>query len=405
MKKIYIVDEYISSTKNGIGRYMQELSSALEVLNIDTSIIELNSESKNFEIKNEKVFNRFCIPQSSNYYNQNSFVLCCLLRLHILDSVENIFIVNHSPCKRLIEALHKYFPLSKIVFVIHDLSWTSPLLGNKALFKEIMENREKEDIKDKYGAVLDSIDIVKDFLNLCDSVICLSPSTEKLLTSYYDISQEKVVLLPNFLSDKKALVSEIDKKTIKEKYNVEINKIILSVGRLTTPKGSLPLINSLKKVLEKHPDALLVFAGTMPQSDEISKAYQQVCNRVIFLGHIPFEKLLEWYQIADIGVVPSYTEQCSYTGIEMLMSALPIVASDGFGVSDMFQNEINAVVAKIENYEDSSLYEGNLANAIIQILDSTSLQERLKKTSKNTYEEKYSLEKGLKRLDHFIHSM
>lgn len=43
------------------------------------------------------------------------------------------------------------------------------------------------------------------------------------------------------------------------------------------------------------------------------------------------------------------------------MSAHPIVASDGFGVSDMFQDNINAVTAKIENYEDSSNYEENLA--------------------------------------------
>lgn len=398
MKKVYIIDEYISSTKNGIGRYIQELSNALVMLNIDTNIIELNSESKSFELKNEESLKRFCIPNSSNYFVSNSFVIGCLLKMHIMDNVENIFIVNHSPCKPLIKALRKNFPLSKIILVIHHLSWNHPLLGDEKLFREIISNRNNTYIERYYNHIIKQTDQDKEFFSLCDKVICLSASTERLLMEYYDIPKKQIVLLPNFLLDKNTLISEEERKAIKKKYNVEDNKIILCVGRLTIPKGVPSLIKSFNKVLEKHPDALLVFAGKILQIDEIIKAYQQVCNRVIFLGHIPYEELLEWYQITDVGVVSSYTEQCSYTGIEMQMSALPIVASDGFGVSDMFQDEVNAIVAKIENYKEPSKYEKNLGNAIIKILDSNILQESLRQASRNIYEKKYSLDKGMERL-------
>lgn len=404
MKKVYIIDEYISSTKNGIGRYVGELTTALVTLKIDTNIIVLNSESSKVEVKKEKEVESIYIPHSSNYYVSNSFVLGCILKLHISDATENVFIVNHSPCKPLIETLKKYFPLSQIVFVIHDLSWTTPLLGNEKLFEEIMQNRKREDsnIKSKYGIELKKIDSVKDFLRICNKIICLSPSTKKLLENYYDIPKNQIVLLPNFLSDRNTYLSEDIKIKIKKKYNVENNKIILAVGRLTAPKGSLPLITAFRGVLEKYPDALLVFAGGLLQSEEITKAYQKVCNRVIFLGHIPFTELLEWYQIADIGAVPSYTEQCSYAGIEMLMSGLPIVASDGFGVRDMFKNSLNAIIAKIEDYNDSSAYERNLTNAIIEILDDRSLQENLRQVSRKTYEEKYSMKRGIEHIRQFL---
>lgn len=404
MKKIYIIDEYISSTKNGIGRYTQELCSALITLNIDTSIIELNSESKRFDIKIEDSIKRICIPYSSNYFVSNSFVLVCLLKMHVADAIENIFIINHSPCKLLIETLKRYFPLSKIIFVIHDLNWTNPLLGDVKLFKRIMINRENPSIQKLYNHIIDSTEEMKDSLHLCDKVICLSSSTKRLLEKYYDISKEQVFLIPNFLADKKILITEETKIAIKKKYNVLDFKIVLSAGRLTKSKGALALIKSFKKVLKKHTDALLVFAGGIIQSDEIFKAYQDVCNRVLFLGHIQFEELLEWYQIADIGAVPSYTEQCSYAGIEMLMFGLPIVASDAYGVNDMFQNERNAIVAKIENYKDSSKYEENLANAIIQLLDNNELLSKLSQSSRKTYEKKFRFDIGLVNLSECLKS-
>ena len=56
-----------------------------------------------------------------------------------------------------------------------------------------------------------------------------------------------------------------------------------------------------------------------------------------YIGYLQKNELEKWYQLVDIGVLPSYSEQCSYTGIEMMMYSLPIVASDGFGVRIMSQ--------------------------------------------------------------------
>lgn len=399
MKKVYIVDEYLSSQMNGIGRYIREITNVFSnILKTDTAIIELNSPSKDFNIKDVENVRRFCIPQASNYFKYDSFVVCCLIKPYIKDSEENIFLVNHSPCETLITSIREYFPLSKIMFVIHDLSWTSPLLGNEELFEVIMRNRNKEYITEKYTEELKAIDIVKQLLSLVDCTICLSQSTTRLVNKYYGVPKEKICYIPNFLSDSRIAISEemINKK--KRLYNIQNDKIIINIGRTTIPKGVLSLVRSFKTVSKKCPNARLVLIGPVVDADKILAECKSILPRISFTGLIPFDELLEWYQMADIGVISSYTEQCSYAGIEMLMSGLPIVASDGFGVNEMFKNNINATIAKIEDYNNPVRYERNLANAIIKVLKSVSLQEKLKIESRRTYEEIYSLKQAKKKL-------
>lgn len=75
--------------------------------------------------------------------------------------------------------------------------------------------------------------------------------------------------------------------------------------------------------------------------------YAHISTKVTYTGHLERKELKKWYQMADIGVIPSYTEQCSYVGIEMMMHGLPIVTSDGFGLRDMFKDQGNAIVVPI----------------------------------------------------------
>ena len=71
---------------------------------------------------------------------------------------------------------------------------------------------------------------------------------------------------------------------------------------------------------------------------------------------------------ADIGVLPSYTEQCSYVGLEMLAHRLPIVASDGFGMRCMFQEQANIRVAHIGNVKQLDGYKSELVSSTLKLL-------------------------------------
>jgi len=392
MINIYIINEYITSQKNGIGTYIRELINLLiNHLNIEIYLIELNYPTKEFEIIRENKLTRICFPTTPNYFMTNSFIVPCLIKLYYKDSENNIFLFNHSPSNGLIRSIKDYFPLSKIVFIVHDLSWTSPLFGNKALFEDIMNNNKTE-----YKEIIEETVKFKQQLKLINKTICLSQVTANLLIQYYDAKKENIDFIPHFLKDQRSPISAIERKKIKQDFGIKTNeRIIISVGRLTKTKGTYVLINAFKNILDKYPKTKLILIGSMSNPDNLLKHCSDIRSQIIFTGHISFEELKKWYQIADVGVIPSYTEQIGYNGIEMLMFGLPIVTSDRFGVEDMFQNFVNAIIAKIEDYNDSTKFKKNLSVSVIEILSSKKLQKALRKSARITYENQYTSKQAL----------
>lgn len=397
---VYILDEYISSQVNGIGKYISELVKVFKQLpDIDITMIEFNSPEKEFNIAERDNIKYVTFPEATfaaNYFEDN-LAVSKLLALYIDDSSRNIFFINHSPCSRLVQSLKEMYPLSKILFVVHDLSWTTPLLGDVEKVSEIMKNRDKPQIRTKYSQLLKNIDNVILLLNLVDYIICLSEDTHRVLQDLYAIDPRKIFFIPNFLTDTHMELSARQKGLIRKKHYINNNeKILLFVGRLTKPKGIMALINSFKKVLRIYPDCRLILVGNLSSTDEVFKACKSMFSKISFTGQISYDELDRLYRITDIGLVPSYSEQCSYSGIEMLMHGLPVVASDGFGVRNMFYDGVNASVAEIGHISKSGEFERNLAGSILKLLSSDKYCKTLSKCARQAYERKYSIEKAKK---------
>ena len=116
-----------------------------------------------------------------------------------------------------------------------------------------------------------------------------------------------------------------------------------------------------------------------------------IAAKITFTGQISKTRLNEWYQIADIGVLASYSEQCNYSGIEMMMHGLPVVASDGFGIGAMFTDDVNAKIARIGDRNNAEEFENNLAETFLKLLQSESLCRKLGEKGRKIYESQYSI--------------
>lgn len=133
----------------------------------------------------------------------------------------------------------------------------------------------------------------------------------------------------------------------------------------------------------------MVGADSNSRLETLLPKMNSTITRIIFTGLINKELLNKWYAIADIGIISSYYEQCSYTGIEMMMFGLPIIASDGYGIKNMFENGKNSIIAKIGRRENDKEFVLNLSNAIIELLHSEKLCIKLSMGAKETFENKY----------------
>lgn len=387
--KVYIIDEYASSQKNGIGTFMQELVFSLRKIGQDVRIIEFNSKEKHFCIKREDDLEKICFPPfPDGRFPRYHKIIEKFFRLYIDDNSENVFMFNHSPCEKLMEAVKNSFPLSKIVFTIHDMGWTAGLFGDVVKYKEIIAKRRQKKMKERYGYILDYFDKEKKMYTIADKVVCLSQDTRQLLASTYQVNPGKTHLIPNAIRDIRISPDDSSMSSLRKEMHVpQTEKIILCVGRLTEVKGCIALIQSFGKVLEQYPDCRLVLAGAMQNASPVLESCSTFAAKVSFTGLISREELSKWYRIADIGTIPSYSEQSSYTAIEMMMYGLPIAAAKANGLKNMFEDNANAKMADICDSREE--YAGNLTAALLGLLKDDVLCRQSGNGARRNYLERF----------------
>ena len=119
-------------------------------------------------------------------------------------------------------------------------------------------------------------------------------------------------------------------------------------------------------------------------------------NKITFTGRLNKEQLYDFYQIADIGVMPSMHEQCSYVAIEMMMFGLPMVVSTTPGLKGMMRNGDFGYTFDME--KDSEKSKNELTDLIIKVLKAPlRKREKMKSLSRSSYEEKYSVQEMQKK--------
>lgn len=355
MKQIFLIDEHISSQQNGVGTYVRHFAQMFDSADCQVSILSFNAEVKDLCISVKDGIRRYDIP----YCAQGNFMkvgelVCSLLSVYIEDKKGNVFFVNHSPCSDFLKAIRTNFPKSKIVFTIHDQGWTAPLLGNSDSLRKVLDNHKVKNID--YSTIRYIRDFCKEerkMYKIADAIVCLSHSTYQLLHEVYGVSTNKLYYIPNCFIDKpKELnVSKSKARTILQISEKE--KILLFVGRPTKAKGIFELLKAFEQICATFKDIRLVVAGEVHSLGDFTKLTPTSSPHITYTGLLNPEQLNLWYAAADIGILPSYTEQCSYTALEMLHNIGIVVSTDGWGLDEIFHNSQNAIIAQISTINDA----------------------------------------------------
>ena len=152
---------------------------------------------------------------------------------------------------------------------------------------------------------------------------------------------------------------------------------ILFVGRLIERKGVSHLIRALGAVRRQTP-ARLVVIGDGPERPRLEKLAQElgVADNVDFRGRVSDEELRLAYAAADVFVLPSVldarqdTEGLGVVLLEAMNYAVPVVASDIGGITDIVQHEQTGLLVPPGN-------ESALGTALSRVLTDAALSQRL----------------------------
>lgn len=213
--------------------------------------------------------------------------------------------------------------------------WNVPLVmvEHGAILKEILN------WKSMHNKIIKTLDAA-------DHIMCVSEDLLSIALEH-GIDEEKVSLVP--IGVDIDVFKKRDEENLKEHFGIESDvKIILYVGQLIPRKGLNYLIDVIPKILVNHDKTQFVFIGDGPQKDGLEKLCREknIQSNVKFVGGVELERLIDWYSIADIFVLPSLSEGRPTVIYEAMSCELPIIATDVGGVSEQVENGHNGFVVK-----------------------------------------------------------
>jgi glycosyltransferase involved in cell wall biosynthesis len=231
-----------------------------------------------------------------------------------------------------------------------------------------------------------------------EHIITVTHFAKECIKEWYKIPENKITAIHNGLD----VLNCNNTLTLKEKVRIKKNfgfdkkdKIILFVGKLEYRKGVKHLVRSFNILSRKVPYARLVILG----NGDYNKAFNYVTEnwgKITFTGEISQSKVFQFYDISDIGVIPSVYEQCSYVALEMMQHGLPVVVAKAPGLIELYEDRKNALLVSIKNINrlkaESEISEVELEKSIEILLTNELLRKEIATNTKNIWVKNYTAE-------------
>jgi len=168
-----------------------------------------------------------------------------------------------------------------------------------------------------YGFLLNFFERIA--VELADRIVVVSRESYRNLREYYKISHEKIRIVRNAVELKKFFL--LSKAEARKTLGLDTKKFyLLYVGRFTLEKGCKIIIELMKKLEKLYDDLELIVIGEVKYKEKLPR-------NIRILGEMENEKLILWYNAADLLIFPSLFEGDSLVCLEAAASGCPIVGS------------------------------------------------------------------------------
>ncbi|MBC1388220.1 glycosyltransferase family 4 protein [Listeria innocua] len=166
------------------------------------------------------------------------------------------------------------------------------------------------------------------FYKRMDEIVVVNPLFIPKLTAY-DIPEEKIHYIPNFVSKKTFFpISTAEKKLAREKYGIPADKFtVIGIGQVQHRKGVLDFIEVAKQL----PHIQFVWAGGFSFGkitsgyEELKKIYDNPPANVKFIGIVDRSEMNACINMADLFFMPSYNELFPMAILEAMSADVPIL--------------------------------------------------------------------------------
>jgi len=229
----------------------------------------------------------------------------------------------------------------------------------------------------------------------CDKIVTLSKMRAKEICDFYNIDNNKVVIIPPGINMKRFSPSKRDIYLLKELNLPKNCKIILTVCRLSFEKNIETLIKALKKISNENVFLIIVGKGDQKRYLEELVKKLNLTKNVIFTGERT--DVERFYSIADLFVLPSIYEGFGLVYLEAMASEIPCIGLKPdypkiiVGSNEVIDDGITGFLA--DPYSLDSLVE-----KIDRVLSDEDLKRKLGSNGRKVCEKRFMWEKTAEKL-------
>lgn len=272
---------------------------------------------------------------------------------------------NFSPLNNpiSIELINKLRESDDDIYHLHGYEFFSTLLATK-----ILKNKPK--ILTQHGTLELKNDLISFLLNNpyhiflqyildnMDKIIVLGEKDKKFLLKSFDISPQKITIIPNGIEIGKFVSVNRSNERFIMKYGLKKSSFkILFVGRLVEQKNAYKLLKSVNSYLKNENIEVIVIGDG--KAEYIAKLKAIRDSRIHLLGKMNFgEELVAAYNISDLFVLLSQFEGLPTVLLEAMACGLPILTTPVGNIPEIIVSGRNGL------FIDASIDEKDLADKL-----------------------------------------
>ena len=210
-------------------------------------------------------------------------------------------------------------------------------------------------------------------INQSNMVTSVSESLKKDTLRLFDIDENKIQVVPNFIDMHKP--DDKEAAECKRHLMAEPNERILThISNFRPVKRIEDVVKIFHKVSKEIPSKL-VMVGDGPLQDDARKLCKElnIIDKVLFVGNSnEINKIL---CLSDLFLLPSERESFGLAALEAMMHGVPVISSNSGGIPEVNKNGYSGYLSDVGNIDE-------MAQNAINILKSDSVLNEFKKNAK-----------------------
>lgn len=244
---------------------------------------------------------------------------------------------------------------------------------------------------------------VIDFYKRMDQIVVVNPIfIDKLVK--YGIDRDKVKYIPNFVSKEEFYPeSLVQKNAFRNKLGIPLDKfVVFGDGQVQQRKG----VDDFVKMAKVNPNVQFIWAGGFSFGkitdgyDHYKEMVDNPPKNMIFTGIVDRKKLVDYLNIADLFLLPSYDELFPMSVLEAFSCGTPVLLRnldlykaiiEGYYMKGTNFDEMNTQLRQVIKDKDLLAKYSALSNKASEQYS----EEHLAKIWNDFYHEQYELGKKL----------